>query len=81
MTFLGNASGHQSTGLSKRKGAKLSEFSLNVQKLADWLWIGWSVCQAATKTGNSNRGHFFALVDSIKSVNKTVLQFRTKVSF
>ena len=48
-----------STGLSEKKAAKLSEFSLNFPKLADWLCMGWSVCQAAAKAGNSNRGNFF----------------------
>ena len=47
------------TGWSEKKGAKLSELSWNFPKLADWLCMGWSVCQAAAKAGNSNRGNFF----------------------
>ena len=50
--------GKQCTGLSEKKAAKLSEFSLNFPKLADWLCMGWSVCQAGAKAGNSNRGKF-----------------------
>ena len=46
--------------VSEKKAAKLSEFSLNFPKLADWLCMGCSVCQAAAKAGNSNRGDFFA---------------------
>ena len=46
------------TGLSEKKAAKLSEFGLDFPKLADWLCMGWSVCQAAAKAGNSNRGFF-----------------------
>ena len=42
-----------------KKAAKLCEFSLNFPKFADWLCMGWSVCQAAAKAGNSNRGNFF----------------------
>ena len=38
--------------LSEKKATKLSEFSLNFPKLADWLCMGWSVCQAAAKAGN-----------------------------
>ena len=47
------------TGWSGKKAAKLSELSLNFPKLADWLCMGWSVCQAAAKAGNSNRGKVF----------------------
>ena len=47
------------TGWSEKNPAKLSELSLNFPKLADWLCMGWSVCQAAAKAGNSNRGNFF----------------------
>ena len=46
-----------STGWSEKKGAKLSELSLNFPKLADWLCM--AVCQAAAKAGNSNRGKVF----------------------
>ena len=42
-----------STRWSEKKGAKLSELSLNFPKLADWLCMGWSVCQAAAKAENS----------------------------
>ena len=52
--------GITSTGWSEKNAAKFSEFSLNVPKLADWLCMGWSVCQAAAKVGNSKRGTFFA---------------------
>ena len=45
--------------VKRKKAAKLREFSLNFPKLADWLCMGWSVCQAAAKDGNSNRGNFF----------------------
>ena len=48
-----------STGLSEKKAAKLSEFSLNFPKLSDWLRLGLSVCQAEAKAVNSNRGKFF----------------------
>ena len=47
------------TGWSEKKPAKLSELSLNFPKLADWLCMGWSVCQAAAKARNSNRGKVF----------------------
>ena len=50
---------YSTTGWSEKKPAKLSEFSLNFPKLADWLCMGWSVCQAAAKEGNSNRGKSF----------------------
>ena len=42
--------------VEQKKAAKLSEFSLNFPKLADWLCMGWSVCQAAAKAWYSNRG-------------------------
>ena len=45
--------------VERKKAAKLSELSLNFPKLADWLCMGWSVCQAAAKAGNSNRGKVF----------------------
>ena len=45
--------------VEQKKPAKLSELSLNFPKLADWLCMGWSVCQAAAKAGNSNRGKVF----------------------
>ena len=48
----------QSTGLSKRNGAKLRELSLNFSKLADWLCIGWPSCLAALRREFSNRETF-----------------------
>ena len=35
--------------VEQKKAAKLSEFSLNFPKLADWLCMGWPVFQAAPK--------------------------------
>ena len=52
---------NRSTGLSERKGAKLSEFSLTFPKLADLLCMGWSVCRAAAKAGNPNKWTFLNL--------------------
>ena len=57
-TYL-SALWQRNTGWSEKKPAKLSELSLNFPKLADWLCMGWSVCQAAAKAGNSNRGKVF----------------------
>ena len=34
---------YESTGLSKRIGAKFREFSLNFPKLSDWLCMGWPI--------------------------------------
>ena len=48
-----------STGLSKRNGAKFSELSQNFPKLADKAVHGSSLCLAALGAEFSNRGHFF----------------------
>ena len=46
---------------------------MNFPKLADWLCMGWSVCQAAAKAGNSNRGRLFLhqpVLYSVRNCNR-----------
>ena len=51
---------HLSTRLTKIKGTKLSELSLNFPRSTDWLCIGRPSCLAALgRDFFLNRGHFF----------------------
>ena len=47
------------TGLSKRKGAKYRELSLNFPWSSDWLCISRPSCMAALGREFLNNGHFF----------------------